>query len=791
MSMTAFPDSVGKYRVRAVLGQGGMGRVLLAHDPDLDRAVAIKQIAQAHLASQVLRARFVHEARALARLSDPHVVQVHAFEPDADPPFLVMEYLQGTDLRSRLTVDGPLNPSQLRDCAWQCLQGLAAAHAAGILHRDLKPANLMLCRGGIYKLIDFGLALGDGGDLTEVGVVIGTRHFLPPERLAGGAATVAGDLWAFGATLALVGSGLHPFHHRGPLPDPDAIPPGQGAEFAAWLHRLLAAQPAERFPDAPAAAAALARLPRPAAIAPTGRIARTTDTATVLTAIATQGPTRTLPTTTGEEGTSITADAGAPRRRPDPVGLAPTTITTTQRPATPLVSSPAAPPVEARPAIPPPPRLPFWIRLTAAIWLVASGGALIAGYAITQRAISDQTRSLREQLAGIASGAAQLIDPAEHARMAAGIAADHPDLARLRERLDRYRSAFPHVRYIYTMAELPETATTGVVAFVCDASPEIDRDGDGVIGPDEVRATPGQRYPTRDAPELLAGFLEPGADAEAVTDQWGSWMSGYAPIYEPGHGSAGLVGVDLPAGHIAQLRRDFLWYSALLGGSTLVAFLAGGLLIASRMRRPVAELQRGMLAVARGDLDVDIDVRSKDEFGVLAATFRLMRDDLRKAAQLRTAFDAFVAGAFAHERTGLHTNRVGRASHLALAVEGPADAAVHRLLAAVREHGGSPLRVEGAGILVAFPAGHAGSHPQEQALRAALAAMAGPNPIGRAAIGIADSDQRALALAAWAVAIGSSCLCDDAAFAPVATAFIAERIDDGRDRAWAVTATVS
>lgn len=757
------PERIGKYEVRGVLGQGGMGTVLLAWDPDLHREVALKLVMPHRLRIQRARDRFVREARALARLSDPHVVQVFAFEPDADPPYLVMERLVGEDLRELPARIGRLAPPQVRDCAWQCVRGLAAAHAAGIIHRDLKPSNVMLCAGGVYKLLDFGLAASHEGDLTASGEVVGTRRFIAPERMAGGEAVPASDLWSLMVVLCEVSTGLHPFANGRTDPDPQALPAGQTSEFIAWMRCQLDPDPARRFPDAGAALAAFGG-PSPAG----------------------------LPTAT-HSGPSARADQHTDATRTVPVSTSGSrpVITSTRRPS--ALPAVAAPPL-------PRPSLPFWLKLTAAIWLMASLGAVAAGWAITDRAVEAQLGSLRHHLAGIAAGGVQLIDAEAHARMAADPAAEAAAIEALRQRLARYRTAFPEVRFIYTMARLPETESSGVVQFVCDASDESDRDGDGVIGPDEARAAPGQRYPARGAPALLAGFAAPTVDVEVTHDQWGDWLSGYAPIRRADGGTVGLLGVDLPAGSITALRHDFLVHSAVLLGSTLLAFLAAGLLIAWRMRRPVSELSRGMQAVAAGDLSVEIAVDSRDEFGVLAAAFRRMRDELRRAAGMRAAFDAFVARALA-ERDGRGGAGPEEGAHLALAVHGQADAVVAALLGSARQHGGSPERVEAGGMSVVFPASHAGDQPQERALRVALAVLAeshGARCACGLAVGGGSAAARALALARSGQRTGCDLLVDPPAFAPISAGFFAdlvhERDDaDGRtlDEAWAVKGAVS
>jgi eukaryotic-like serine/threonine-protein kinase len=752
------PERIGKYEVRGMLGQGGMGTVMLAWDADLQREVALKLVMPYRLRIARARERFVREARALARLSDPHVVQVFAFEPEADPPYLVMERLIGEDLRDVAERVGHLPPALIRDCAWQCTRGLAAAHAVGIVHRDIKPSNIMLSTGGVYKLLDFGLAASHDGDLTASGEVVGSRRFIAPERMTGGEAVPASDLWSLAVVLCELATGRHPFANGTAL-DLQALPAGHSAEFQAWIRRLLEPDPTRRFADAGAALIALggSQTGVTAALAAQLHVQHTESTGT-------------LPHSTSGSRPVITST-----RRP--MVVAPTTARLLRQP-----------------------HLPFWLKLTATIWLMASLGAVAAGWAITDRAMAAQFSSLRQHLIGIAAGGAQLVDGELHARMADDPAVESAAIADLRRRLNAYRVAFPEVRYIYTMAQLPETAVSGVVQFVCDASDEVDRDGDGVIGPDEARAAPGQRYPTRSAPELLAGFAGPSVDTAITHDQWGDWLSGYAPIRRSDGTSAGLLGVDLPAGDITALRHDFLVHSAILLGSTLLAFLAAGLLIAWRMRRPVSELTRGMQAVAAGDLSVEIAVQSRDEFGLLAEAFRGMRDELRKASALRSSFDAFVARTLS-DRDGRSGHAVTEGARLALIIQGSADAMLAALLEAARQHGGAPERVEAGGMIMLFPSSHPDDQPQERALRAALGVLAGA--LGaRCACGIAvggvASSARALALARAGLRTGCDLLVDPPAFTAISAGFYADLIHERDDidhrvldEAWAVKGAVS
>ncbi|HAT10765.1 MAG TPA: hypothetical protein DCS97_09285 [Planctomycetes bacterium] len=740
--MSDLPRAIGKYEIRGELGIGGMGRVLLAYDPDLDREVAIKLLRTDRMQSARARERFLREARALARLSDPHVVAVHEFRPDLEPPCLVMELLRGRDLRAILAEDGPLAAAPLADLAVQALRGLAAAHAAGLCHRDIKPSNLMRCPGGVYKLLDFGL-VEDAAEaaLTDPGEVVGTRRYLAPERLSGMPATPSADLWALAATLCELGSAQHPFPN-GRMDQPPLLD-GVPEPVATWVRRQLAADPGRRSADASTALADLVgRLPdHPAEV-------------------------QCQPVWPGETSRLTSSDPGSGSR-----------ITATMRPAQ------AAPPVAARLVRS---GLPMWIRMTLAIWLIGSLATVAAGLAISQRAVEDQVARLRSELRSLAAGAALLIDPEAHLRLAQAPEGHPEDLAELRQALDRWRQANPEVRFVYTMAKRADTAATGMVQFICDASDAVDRDGDGVIGPDEAPAGPGQPYAVEDAPELLAGFDRSAADIEPTTDQWGAWLSGYAPIRTRAGVSTGLVGIDLPAGHVNALRRDFLWHSGILLGSSLIAFLAAGALVGLRLRRPVAELTRGMTAVAQGDYSVMVAVRSRDEFGVLATAYASMRDDLRRAAEVRVAFDAFVAGTLGGKRGGEAV--VG--ARLACLVADGTTPRLAQLLEAVRAQGGMPEGISGQSVVIAFPARYAGDAPQERAVRAALAALGGGEG-GGLMLGVALEATEAAALALENRSRGTDLLVAARAFVPLRAAFFADRLNGPAGEYYAVKGAVS
>src|SRR4051794_5858436 len=202
MSSTHGPGDLvaDRYLLGDPLGHGAMGTVFAAHDDRLQRDVAVKLgPAQPHVA-----ARFVAEALLAARVEHPNTVAVFDAGSDRDEPFIVMERLSGRSLRDVLREGGPLAGPELGRLAGDLLDGLGAAHAAGLLHRDIKPSNVLVGHRGEWKLGDFGIAKsldGDGDDLTLVGTIVGTPGYLAPERLAGEAASVESDIYAAAAVL--------------------------------------------------------------------------------------------------------------------------------------------------------------------------------------------------------------------------------------------------------------------------------------------------------------------------------------------------------------------------------------------------------------------------------------------------------------------------------------------------------------------------------------------------------------------------------------------------------------
>jgi eukaryotic-like serine/threonine-protein kinase len=201
----------GRYRLGHRLGVGGMGLVVQATDELLHREVAVKLLADNLAADADARERFLREARAAAKISDPQVVQVFDVGEERGRPYQVMELVEGPSLADTLASEGPFEPAEVVDVAADALAGVARAHDAGLLHRDLKPGNLLRAPDGTVKVADFGVAeAADAPGLTKTGLVIGTRSYLAPERAAGQSATVRTDLYAMGATLVELLTGRPP-----------------------------------------------------------------------------------------------------------------------------------------------------------------------------------------------------------------------------------------------------------------------------------------------------------------------------------------------------------------------------------------------------------------------------------------------------------------------------------------------------------------------------------------------------------------------------------------------------
>jgi len=206
---------VGRFRIQARLGAGGMGEVYLAEDTGLKRQVALKRITSRLRANAKSRQRLWKEAECASRLNDPHVAAVYDVIEESNELFVVMEYIEGETLRRRLA--RPLAVDEFVGIAQQCASGLSAAHRAGLLHRDIKPENIMLTSSGQVKILDFGLAreLPLGDDATQETVdttsFSGTLLYMAPEALDQKDTDARADIFSLGIVFYEALSGRHPF----------------------------------------------------------------------------------------------------------------------------------------------------------------------------------------------------------------------------------------------------------------------------------------------------------------------------------------------------------------------------------------------------------------------------------------------------------------------------------------------------------------------------------------------------------------------------------------------------
>ena len=253
------------YRIVREIGRGGMATVFLAEQESLGRWVALKVMAPALAANPDFTQRFLKEARTVAQLAHPHIVAIFDVGVADNAHFVALEYVEGGDLKTRLR-SGKLAPENARTIARDVATALGYAHGKGFVHRDVKPENVLFRESGSAVLTDFGIAkaLGSATRMTAVGMSIGTPHYMSPEQARGQPVDPRSDLYALGIVLYEMLTGHVPYeaedsiavgiqHVSAPLPRlPDGL-----SRYQALLHRMLAKQPEQRYPDAAALVAAI------------------------------------------------------------------------------------------------------------------------------------------------------------------------------------------------------------------------------------------------------------------------------------------------------------------------------------------------------------------------------------------------------------------------------------------------------------------------------------------------------------------------------------------------------
>jgi serine/threonine-protein kinase len=266
-------NHIGRYELLDELSRGGMGVVYRARDPLIDRIVAVKVIGMglSRLESQAFDERFDREARSAGGLNHPSIVTIHDMGRSDDGAYIAMEFLDGRSLRDILDTGVVLEPARVAQIAVQIADGLAYAHEHGVIHCDIKPANIMVLDGGRVKITDFGIARLPTGSRTFAGTVVGSPRYISPEQILGRPVDARSDIFALGAVLYEMLTGVPPFGggeldeilfqviNDKPEP-PSARNPAIPAAFDAIVDRALAKSPGDRYASASGMAADLRRL---------------------------------------------------------------------------------------------------------------------------------------------------------------------------------------------------------------------------------------------------------------------------------------------------------------------------------------------------------------------------------------------------------------------------------------------------------------------------------------------------------------------------------------------------
>jgi serine/threonine-protein kinase len=252
-----------------------MGVVYKGYEPALSRYVAIKELSPILAHDPAVVERFLREARSMAMLNDPHIIQIYSIGQEEGLPFFVMEFVDGSSVAAIIQRDLHLYPEDAMKIVHQTAQGLSAAHERGVIHRDIKPANLILSQRGQVKIADFGIALANADmnqKLTSAGEMVGTPGYLPPELLLGRPVDQRSDVYALGVVLFEMLTGRTPFSDASvyklmldvvqtEIPDVREINSEIDPGVAAILAKMLIKDPAKRYQSMAELAADLEKHP--------------------------------------------------------------------------------------------------------------------------------------------------------------------------------------------------------------------------------------------------------------------------------------------------------------------------------------------------------------------------------------------------------------------------------------------------------------------------------------------------------------------------------------------------
>ena len=329
-----------RYRVEALIGEGGMARVHRGTDTTLERPVAIKVLREELADQEEVVSRFRREAHAAARLSHPYIVQI--FDTGVDPQtgwyYIVMEYLPEPDLKQIIEEYAPLPLRKVLEFATQACEALDYAHKAGIVHRDIKPQNILFTDNGQVKLTDFGIAAAAGSaGLTPDGKVLGSAHYISPEQAQGASAGPMSDIYSLGVVLYEALTGRLPFdgesaadiaamHLRETPPSPRSVNPNISPSTEYVVNKAMARDQQRRYRSAAELLADLRKLSQGAELDQTG----------VLTPPSM--PEATMPLPSAPVGPGPTQPIG-PYQRPEPTVAPPSAVSRPKPPETSPVAS--------------------------------------------------------------------------------------------------------------------------------------------------------------------------------------------------------------------------------------------------------------------------------------------------------------------------------------------------------------------------------------------------------------------------------------------------------------------